>query len=218
MQELPRARTDGLVFERVDDDLVIYDQRSQTAHSLSGATACVWEHCDGRRCSLDIAGELSLEPEMVERALGELHRCGLLEGSMTEAPGYSRRQATAKLAKIGGAALAPPLVFSVAIPSAAAAGSCVANDLPIANGGSCTALAGAFGTANAAAKCCSGTGPSTCYRGKTNSTFYCVGGSSTCAADGGNCHNGNGMPCCAGGDQSSTSGTSGNCSEAVCTQ
>lgn len=142
--------TTGVVVERIDDELVIYDQRSQTAHSLSAAAASVWEHCDGQRLSVEIAGELSLEPEMVERALGELRGCGLLEGSTSEAPGYSRREATVRLAKIGGAAFAAPLIYSVAIGPAMAAASCVANQANVSCGGS-------SGSTHPQALCCSQT-------------------------------------------------------------
>ena len=73
---------------------------------------------------------------MVERALGELRGCGLLEGSTSEAPGYSRREATVRLAKIGGAAFAAPLIYSVAVGPAMAAASAAPNQGAIVcNGG-----------------------------------------------------------------------------------
>ena len=172
MENRPRARTTGVVVERIDDELVIYDQRSQTAHSLSAAAASVWERCDGQRSSVEIAGELSLEPEMAERALGELRGCGLLEGSTSEAPGYSRREATAKLAKIGGAAFAAPLIYSVAIGPAMAAASCSAN------GHTCTT------NANCCSGHCDGTTCNTCC---SNGNSGCCTTNADCCKSGATC-------------------------------
>ena len=51
-------------------------------------------------------------------------QAGLLEEHSAE-PGYSRRQAAIKLAQAGGAAVAAPLIYSVAVPASAfAAASC----------------------------------------------------------------------------------------------
>ena len=72
MRDRPKARTEGVLTEWVDQDLVIYDQLSQTAHSLSAAVAMVWEVCDGELGPDEIAERVSLDPAMVERALQEL--------------------------------------------------------------------------------------------------------------------------------------------------
>ena len=85
----------------------------------------MWELCDGGLTEREIAVELALEPVVVGRALGELERAGLLEGPGSS--GYSRREAVGRLTRTAGAALAVPLVYSVAVPAAAAALSCIAN-------------------------------------------------------------------------------------------
>ena len=128
MHNRPQARIEGIVAEWVDDDLVIYDQLSQTAHSLSAAVANVWEVCDGQHSADEIARQLSLEPAMVARALEELSECGLLDDGSAIVPGISRREAAKKFAKVGGVAFSAPLIYSVAIGPATAA----------ASGGGCT--------------------------------------------------------------------------------
>jgi DNA-binding MarR family transcriptional regulator len=126
----PRAREDGLVAERVDDGLVIFDERSQTAHYLSGAAASVWDCCDGQLAQDQIAAQLHLTQEMVELAVAELLQAGLLEERSAE-HGYSRREAAIRLAQAGGAAFAAPLIYSVAVPASAFAGaSCVGKTAP----------------------------------------------------------------------------------------
>ena len=122
MHDPPKAKTDGVVSERIDDELVVYDGASHTAHCLSSEAALVWEHCDGRSSQRELAKQLALSPEAVERAIGALEECGLLDSPAAAGEGgYSRREAAARLARAGGAAFAAPLVYSVAVPSMAAA-------------------------------------------------------------------------------------------------
>jgi hypothetical protein len=129
----PLARTEGVVTERVDDEVVVYDQVRQTAHCLSADAASVWERCDGELSPAAIAEELGLEPTVVARALDELDGAGLLDDEGLVSPGVSRREAAVRLARVGGAAFAAPLIYSVAIgPAMAAASAC------IANGSACT--------------------------------------------------------------------------------
>ncbi len=122
MQNRPRARTDGVIAEQMDDELVVYDQVSHTAHCLSAEVALVWEHCDGRASRPELAQRLALAPAVVNRALDALGECGLLdEGAGATGHAYSRREAAVTLARAGGAAFAAPLIYSVAVPSMAAA-------------------------------------------------------------------------------------------------
>jgi hypothetical protein len=121
----PLARTDGLVIERLEDEIVLYDQVSEMAHCLSADAASVWECCDGRLTPEDIARELDLQPPVVERVVEELDGLGLLDGSPVAFHAYSRREVTTRLAKVGAAAFVAPLIYSVGISAPAwAAGSC----------------------------------------------------------------------------------------------
>ncbi len=113
----PEVRTDGVVTEPVERDLVVYDRVNQTAHSLSPEAAVVWERCDGRLSQREIASELKVPVEVVEQAVREFSASGLL----TEKNGITRRDAGKRFAAVGGAALAAPLLYSVAVPSAALA-------------------------------------------------------------------------------------------------
>lgn len=126
------------------------------AHCLSASAASVWERCDGRLSHAEIAQQLGLEPAAVQRAVDELRGCGLLEDGPVLGLGYSRREATVRFAKVGGAAFAAPLIYSVGIGSAAAAASvCTPNN----GAASAACTAGGVGTKGTDSKCCS----STCY-------------------------------------------------------
>ncbi len=163
MNDRPHARTDHLVTERIEDELVIYDQVNQVAHCLSPDAASVWDLCDGSLSQEQIARELSLPQETVRFAVDSLRERRLLHGAPVTAPGYSRREAAIRLAKIGGAALAAPVVYSVDVGSAAAAASHLAAGCPLATCGSCVqtntggcALCSTAGSTGTNAACLSG--------------------------------------------------------------
>src|SRR5207248_8726854 len=94
-----------------------------------------WGRCSGRWRGIEIAGSLGLEAVVVEGAVDELRQAGLLDGPAVMAGnGYSRREAALSFAKIGGAAVAAPLIYSVAIPSAAVAGNSCAGTIVACSG------------------------------------------------------------------------------------
>ena len=187
MRDRPQARTEQLISERIDDELVVYDQLNHVAHCLSREAVCVWAHCDGRLTETEIADRLTVSVEVVERAVATLEERGLLDDGPVPASGYSRRQAAVRLARIGGAALAGPLVYSIDVGSAAAAASHLAAGCPVT---ACTGVPSCPGS--------SGNGTnSTCASGRCYCSTLNSGGtgqnqlrcaiSSSCSADNATC-------------------------------
>jgi 6-phosphogluconolactonase (cycloisomerase 2 family) len=115
----PRVRAEGLLVQRLEcDELVVVDERAQRAHALSGASVGVWGLCDGSRSLEVIAGELSLEVEMVERVLSELAAEGLLADESALGGLIDRRRVL-----LGAAAVSVPLMMSIGVPAAYASAS-----------------------------------------------------------------------------------------------
>jgi hypothetical protein len=119
----PLARSEDLVVEEVGDDLLVYDLYADKAHSLSAPAARVWQHCDGKTSVEALSAELDMDADAVARALDELNGCELLDTGPSDvgATGTTRREASIKLAKVGGAVAAAPLIVSLALPATAAA-------------------------------------------------------------------------------------------------
>jgi hypothetical protein len=129
----PLARTEDLLVEDVDGEVLVYDETDSLACRLNGSAAFVWRHCDGTNTVDDlvrlVAGEFGAlgRPELVHVALDELAEHGLL------ASGYeTRSKVAARLSRrhfmravgIGGAAAAVvPIVASMLVPTPAAASS-----------------------------------------------------------------------------------------------
>ena len=124
----PRACSEGIVCEEVGDELVVYVQATQTAHALSGDAASVWRCCDGERSAGEIARLVGLDEALVARAVEQLSVAGL-RSSWPE--GISRRALHKRAAKFGAAALSAPLIYSIAIPAAAAAASGICANLAL---------------------------------------------------------------------------------------
>lgn len=175
----PSARVDDLIVETHNDELLVYDRRSDVAHCLTSVAALVWRSCDGETDVDALVGlvsdlETDGDPEdLTLRALAELADKNLLDVAYEGRSAVSRRQALQRLAGAGMAALAAPLVVSAAVPSAASAKSppCIAAF------GVCTA-----GTNNTNGDCC---GTTLCTLGSTagNTTKYCNNNTS-CIAPG----------------------------------
>ena len=117
----PLARTDDLVVEDVDGEVLVYDKRNDQAHCLTREAAMVWRVCDGKASADELATALELDAERVRFAIEELDSCGLLDSAPI--PGVTRREATVRMAKVGGAAAAAPLIYSIMAPTPALAAS-----------------------------------------------------------------------------------------------
>src|SRR5437016_10249683 len=57
-QVMPRARKDGLVIQKLTDDVLVYDRRTHKAHCLNRTAAIVWEQCDGNSTVAQVAQSL----------------------------------------------------------------------------------------------------------------------------------------------------------------
>ena len=129
----PRARTDDLVTEEVDDELLIYDSTNKRAHALGATAARVWRACDGYSDVSALSEALELDAEVVSQALDELEALELLEsqelnvvqagsgnGDSGNGDGLTRRQLARRSAKVGAGLAAAPLVYSINVSSAMA--------------------------------------------------------------------------------------------------
>lgn len=146
MKPLPVARRDDLIVEKLPDEVLVYDLKTDKAHCLNHTAALIWENCDGKKNEGDIAALLQSElkspmsAEAVLLGVAELDSFGLLnvDAAAPQRQHLSRRRLIQNLGL--SAALALPLIVSISAPAAAQAGSttdpCVAN--PAGNGCPCT--------------------------------------------------------------------------------
>lgn len=156
-EPLPAAKTDRLVVQEFEDETLVYDLETNSAHCLNRTAALVWRACTGSRKPEQIAEILSAgsEPgftgDLVRLALAQLSDRKLVTGfKAEESKGISRRNLIKKVGLASSAAL--PLIASIAVPTNALAQSsicgapspCGCNGRGT-NGGSCASASCASG-------------------------------------------------------------------------
>ena len=127
---VPKARVDGLIVTRSNDEVLVYDTGSHHIHHLNHFSAVVWRLCDGQRTVAGLVRQAQYEvdgvvpAESVRLALVKLGAANLLDretGLDLRDLGQSRRAFLRRSAIAG--AIAVPVVASISAPHAAAATS-----------------------------------------------------------------------------------------------
>jgi hypothetical protein len=126
----PKALDEAIHIEAIEDELLVYDERRDTAHRLNRTAAVVWQHCDGTRTVDDLVevlrdeiGEIADE-DLVMVTLDELAGNELLTDVAErdrEATRLDRRRFFRRVGVVGTAALALPIVHSIVAPEPSAA-------------------------------------------------------------------------------------------------
>ena len=139
---LPKARAEGLIVQKLPDEVLVYDTDKDQVHCLNETVSRVWNYCDGKtsleqmreRLEQDLLSPVS--EGVVRYALDELGRHLLLEGTSVTArffPSATRREFVRDFAKT--ALVAIPVILTVTAPTRAQAASCVASGQPCSNNG-----------------------------------------------------------------------------------
>jgi hypothetical protein len=130
VDQRPLARTQGLLIEEADGELLAYDRQTDTAWRLNSSAAIVWRSCDGTRTLDDLRQVLASESgaevdeNVVSIALDELLEHGMITSGYERRDAFSVRLSRRRFFKATTAAtlaVAVPVVYSMAVPSAAAA-------------------------------------------------------------------------------------------------
>ena len=131
-EHLPLARKEGLLIERLSDEVLVYDLARKKAHCLNQAAALIWDHCDGKTGVAEMAGILReslnapADEELVWFGLREIGTKHLLERQVMP-PGIKFKAPRRELIRKIGLAISVPLVVSVLAPKASAVNSGCAN-------------------------------------------------------------------------------------------
>jgi hypothetical protein len=145
-QAKPLARKEGLVIEELPDEVLVYDLERDRAHCLNETAAFVWQRCDGRTSTSQMADSLakkvnaSVDERVVWLAIDQLSRNHLLaERSVPPQliSGLNRREMVRALGLA--AVVAIPVVTSIIAPTPAQAATCAGSGQSCASGQVCCA-------------------------------------------------------------------------------
>jgi hypothetical protein len=183
----PLRRSDDLIVEALDDELLVYDRVNKRAHCLGADAARVWHACDGSMDATALSAELGLPRDVVRQALDELEDSELLDHGLELVdviPGngngraVTRRELAVRSAQVGTAAATAPLILSITAPTAMAAVTPTFNSCAIATGDSCGNNIGQCGFYAGCCCCCNWVSGGQC--------MLCTP-QSLCSTNGGNC-------------------------------
>ncbi len=118
----PLARSEGLISEELDGQLLLYDCDSNVAHALDRQASAVWRACDGESDVADIAVGCRMSEENIRLTLVRLEELGLIAVDPDDLPGETRRSMLRKMTVAGaGVGVGIPVISSVLVPTAASA-------------------------------------------------------------------------------------------------
>lgn len=203
--KLPLAKMQDLVIQDLEDELLIFNLKSNKALSLNKTLKLVWESCDGKTGISEIAEKLSLKlnqpvsKELILLAVEQLKKENLLadgEDLHLDLAGLSRRE---MIKKVGlASAVALPMICVIVAPTAANAQS----SSLFANGAACSENS-ECSSSNCQDVCCSSISTS-----NAAAPGYYFGGSS-CRTTDAACQSDWASACCSG--KASLSTISGLC-------
>jgi Coenzyme PQQ synthesis protein D (PqqD) len=123
-----RFKQRKLIARKIGDELLLFDEETNTAHCLNGIAGDLWMACEREGSAVEVTEVLcprwpDIEEEVVAASLSKLAAASLLEETTAqENISQGRRQLIRKLGFAAAVAL-PIVVTSVLIPPAAAAAS-----------------------------------------------------------------------------------------------
>jgi hypothetical protein len=136
----PLARTDSLLSEEVDGEVLIFDEQFDVACRLNASAALVWRNCDGEHTVEDLVGVLKAEfgdvanEEMVLIALDSLAGHNLILSGYQVRESHvariGRRRFMRHVGVVGTVAVAIPIVASMMAPTPALAASSYSYSYP----------------------------------------------------------------------------------------
>jgi hypothetical protein len=140
----PLARKQGLIVQKMPDEVLVYDQERHLAHCLNSTAASVWKKCDGQnsvaRIAVLVARELqvAVPDEVVLLALDQLRKDHLLAPNAPIPSPLNSVSRRALIRTIGiGAVVALPAIISLTAPTPAAASTGLATGSPCTSNGQC---------------------------------------------------------------------------------
>lgn len=122
MAKLPESRRTELVIQEANDEIMIYDLKTDKTLCLNKTAANVWNACDGKTAFDELKNRHNYSDETIYLALDELKSRNLLaEQYSSPFAGMNRRQL---IRKVGLASMVMlPVVSSIIAPTASRASS-----------------------------------------------------------------------------------------------
>jgi hypothetical protein len=140
----PVARKQGLVIQELPDEVLVYDLDRDRAHCLNPTAAFVWQRCNGKNTTAQIARTLgrefdcAVDEKIVWLALDQLGKNHLLDRQPAPPPALAGMNRRTMVRALGIAAIvAIPAVTSIVAPTPAQAATCLPPGASCSTGAEC---------------------------------------------------------------------------------
>ena len=147
---LPLARTENIVIQELENEVLIYDLNLNKAFCLNETSAIIWQLCDGTKTVSEISQavskkfEATVSEDFVWLALEQLKKDKLISNEFKSVfAGVTRRAAIRKMGLAS--AIALPVIVSIIAPTSASAATL---DCSCVNPGGCQVKTGCPSTVN----------------------------------------------------------------------
>lgn len=119
---LPKAKTDNIVVQDLQSELLVYDMTTNQAYTLNETSKLVYQSCDGKQTLGQLKRKYKFTDDLIHLALDELKANNLLtDYQSNHFKGLSRREIVKRVGLASMIAL--PLIIGITVPSAAQAAS-----------------------------------------------------------------------------------------------
>lgn len=198
MKNIPKTRQENLVTQELENEILIYDVKSNKCFCLNVSLKLIWQFCDGKNSVDKISNLMSrklktiVNENLVLLGLRELYREDLLEKDSDLEPNFLKSSRRELIKNIGFASVTVlPVISSVIAPSALSAQSIAGLSLftvctpagPVCRPGlSCRSSINPFAPTVIDSRCCAGIGSN--YTSGVSHGCYAPG---TCSVFGDRC-------------------------------
>lgn len=132
---LPLARSEGLIIEKLENELLVYDLKREKSHCLNQTAVLIWKHCDGQTDVAQISRILSknlnepISEQAVWLGLKQLAGAHLLHGRLSAPANVAKVSRRELILRVGlTAAVTLPFILTITAPTAKAQASCLPRD------------------------------------------------------------------------------------------
>lgn len=133
MKKLPQSRSENIVVQSADKELLLYDLIINKAYCLNETSALIYQACDGKTTFAELKKrERKLTDEIIFLAIDEMQKENLLQEKFES--GISRRKL---LTEAAFAALTLPMITILIAPKAVQAQSCLQRGATCTSSGQC---------------------------------------------------------------------------------
>lgn len=132
-KDIPKSRQEDIAVQELENEVLIYDFKTDKAFCLNKTSALVWQACDGTKSVSEISREIDekmntpVSENLVWLAIDQLIEDDLMDDSqpvVSKFQGVSRREVIKKVGLTSMIAL--PIISSLIAPAAALGASCTA--------------------------------------------------------------------------------------------